>query len=380
MEPSYFQRSDYLNSRVKHILIESLIKRECLDSSFSHSSYRGEEISFDKSCTSDLNSSEILSVIPPLIKSENPSRPSSSCSTKSSNLQAYKYQDSSIPDSYFTSINNISLKTIKAYEKAQNSGNLECLLYSFLIIFTGIKRNADVLHSVVLMRNKAFSIFKGFLSVPGNFIKSLRGIPRIIRQKRLSLNDLKKSLAWFNMSSMENLGIYASLYEFVKETLAYSRKFYCVPIVFDENKTPLSVKDNKGPNKVEKNHFYAKNTQKNTEVSIVFTESADEDSENTLRPTHARKKSLKNPKMCSYTSKFKDKNNSFLMNSRIVQKSKDAFTKYWQGNKNKYTSITENKLKQVFDVFQDFQNYIGHEITGEGAKIIQQDIAVKLSE
>lgn len=380
MESSYFQRSDYLNSRVKHMLIESLIKRECLDSSFSHSSYRGEDNSFDKSITTDLNSSEILSVIPPLIKSKNPSRPSSSCSAKSSNLQAYKYQDSSISDSYFTSINSITLKTIKAYEKTQNSGNLECLLYSFLIIFTGIKRNADVLHGVILMRNKAFSIFKGFLSVPGNFIKSLRGIPRVIRLKRLSLNDLKKSLAWFNMVSIEDLGIYASLYEFVKETLAYSRKFYCVPIVFNECKGPLSVKDNKGPNKIEKNHFYVKNMQKNTEMSIVLTESADEDSENTLRPTHARKKSLKNSKMCSYASKFKDKNANFLLNSRIVQKSKDAFAKYWQGNKDKYTNLTENKLKQVFDVFQDFQNSIGYEIAGEGAKIIQQDIAAKFAE
>jgi hypothetical protein len=68
------------------------------------------------------------------------------------------------------------------------------------------------------------------------------------------------------------------------------------------------------------------------------------------------------------------------MNSRIVQKSKDAFAKYWQSNKDKYTNLTENKLKQVFDIFQDFQNAVGYEILGEGAKIIQQDISAKFAE
>ncbi|OMJ70613.1 hypothetical protein SteCoe_31356 [Stentor coeruleus] len=380
MDSNYFQRSDYLDSRVKYMLIDTFVKKDCLDQSFSHSSYKCEETSFEKPCFVDLNSSEILLSIPPLIKSENPTRPNSSCSQKSVSFQVSKFHDPSLSETYHTAITNISLKTLKSLEKYPNNDNLECLLYSFLIIYTSIKNNKDILKNIVLMRSKSFTIFKNFLTIPDKFIKSIKLIPKNIRQKKISLTDLKKSLAWFNMVSLENLGEYLYIYDFIKETLVYSRKFYCVSIVFNDHKLPLGNKDNKLLNCVEKNHLYLKNIGKINEVVGRFNESIEEVDENTLRPPQSSKRPLKNPKLCLFTNKLKEKNTFFLMSSRIVQKNKEGFARFWLKNEEKYKKVTENKIKQVLDVFQDFQTWAGHEITGEGAKIVQQDIAAKLAE
>lgn len=380
MDSNYFQRSDYLDSRVKYMLIDSFVKKECLDLSFSHSSYKCEETSFEKPCLADLNTSEILAFVPPLVKSEDPTRPNSSCSQKSATFQTSKCHDPSLSDTYHMAITNLSQKTLKSLEKLPNTDNLECLLYSFLILYTSIKGNADMLNGVVLMRSKAFNIFKSFLSFPEKLIKNIKLIPRIIRQKRLGLSDLKKSLAWFNMVSSENLGAFLCIYDFIKETLAYSRKFYCVSIVFNEYKLPLGNKENKLLNCVEKNHLYAKNLQKMNEGIGRLNESIEEVNENTLRPPQNMRKPLKNPKLCMFTNKLKEKNTVFLMSSRIVQKNKEGFSRFWLKNAEKYQKGTENKIKQVLDVFQDFQVWAGYEINGEGAKIVQQDIAAKLAE
>ncbi|OMJ66532.1 hypothetical protein SteCoe_36589 [Stentor coeruleus] len=380
MDSNYFQRSDYLNSRVKYMLIDSFVKRDGLDLSFSNSSCKCEETSFEKPSLVDLNSSEILSSVPPLIKSEDPTRPNSSCSQKSSTFQTSKCHDPSLSDTYHMAITNLSSKTLKSLEKYPNNDNLECLLYSFLILYTSIKGNSDMLKGIVLMRSKAYVIFKNFLTAPDKLIKNIKLIPRIIRQKRLGLSDLKKSLAWFNMVSSENLGAFIYVYDFIKETLAYSRKFYCVSLVFNEYKLPLGNKDNKLLNCVEKNHLYSKNLGKMNEVVGRLNESIEEVNENTLRPPQSAKRPLKNPKLCMFTNKLKEKNTVFLMSSRIVQKNKEGFAKFWVKNEGKYKNVTENKIKQVLDVFQDFQAWAGYEITGEGAKIVQQDIAAKLAE
>lgn len=380
MENSCIQRSTYLNSSVKNMLIENFLKKVSDKKGATLKSESSFEEVLKSSQIPDLNSSEAISR-KPLPKSASQSRPSSVCSNKSSNAYSTHHQDSTIPLKFLTAINGVSLKTIKDYQTTLKNDSIDCLAYCFLMLWVYIDRSCENYSGLKLLRKNSLEIFKKIISVPGNFIKNVRALPKYIRQKKVPLKDIKKSLAWISMINPQTLGPFYSLYELLKQTLEYSQLYYGTNPVFNanvlknKNKTGSSQsKDNKR-NPCDKPYNFKPKEFLLQENSFIIETNNENDTYNELS-INCRSGSVNKFLNCKklnkpiIENKLKFKNVMFFMKSRVVQRIHEKFLSFLS-KINYSTELKEDKEILKKTVIEEFVKTFEQETKNDADKYIK---------
>ena len=236
METSIFNRAEYLTSNVKSKLISTYVGKE-LAKSFQRS-FETELLqkSFTNDKTEDLNT--VLST------SFEHTRPSSVNST----VRGRKVAESKpaaaaggkvasiVPSSYKNSLKVLQGR-INMFNESLRNENSDYLLFSFLLIYTGIWGND--LDNPVLSFVQA-NIWNSFREIIARdeFEKRVAMLPRMVSSRKVPQEELKKALSWFSMIRHDGLETLKELYDVIRETFVYARKFYFFSIVLPEHKNP----------------------------------------------------------------------------------------------------------------------------------------------
>lgn len=178
------------------------------------------------------SSSQSLSVIRVGHKSPPRSRPSSVCSAHSSNTLASNFYDPTISSVFTLAIKNINIKKVQYLQKAARDENSQYLVNAFLMLLAQNETNVDFSTGLKIMKTSVWPIFERYLYKPGFFIQIIRRMPKSIKGKKVPEKDVKRALGLFNMVDIDKIGVYYSLYTFVKECFNYISECYNMPIVF----------------------------------------------------------------------------------------------------------------------------------------------------
>ena len=381
MENSPFQRPSHLNFSVKQMLIENFLHQESQKPDSVLASLKLNTIKKELP-TTGLNSSQIISQssINKLLDS---SRPSSACSSKSTNLYNTQHQDSNISSEFLLAINKITLKVIKECQKGIPNENIELLVFSFLIILKNSDKALNKNYGLKLIRTNSFEIFKKLLTVPGNFVKQIRALPATIRVKRVPEKDLKKSLAWLNMVNYETLSVFKPIHDLLVQLFLYSKKYYSFPITF----TTFFDKSKKNKNKI--NFSYTK-TEENSEFKLLNNKALttsiknyhpilEINNENDLQIENSLKQSKKKPDLSlnTTTRKQKTKNEIFFQNSRIIQKIHEKFLSFLKNKKQNEEFVEENFREKIKNAINEFSNTLNENLVLKAVKYLENFTSTK---
>lgn len=328
MDSSTFDRTDFLTSNIKSRLINSYTGKE-ISKSFKKSL---DKKSFTKENSEDINtdlSSSFENIRPSSVNSSTitykltKNRPNSSIGVK---------LVSNIPSSYQNSL-KVLQERLNNFDEGLKNENSDYLLYSFLIIYTGIWGN-DLEKSVLsFVQANIWSSFREIIS-RSEFEKRIASLPRMIRSKKVPQEELKKALTWFCMIRIDELETLKELYDFIRETFIYARKFYFFTILLPEYK------------------YASRNEYKTIIQNISQTSSKPPVRDRTplnisydrieLEKTNSTKRgiTIKNP-----------------TTDKVFSKWEKIFTKFWN---DKIKSFNENLLskEKIFREFKEYSNCV----------------------
>ncbi|OMJ82095.1 hypothetical protein SteCoe_17315 [Stentor coeruleus] len=164
------------------------------------------------------------------------SRPNSVCGSQSVTVLTSAFFDSEISNDYCIAIRNITTKTVQFWQRAPKDDNSQYLVNAFLLLLEQNITKVDLSSGMKSMKTIVWPTFDQFLSKPGFLIQVIRNLPKTIRAKSILENDAKKSLGLFSIVDIRKLGMYKSLYIFIKESLNYISKYYNLPMVFKKTR------------------------------------------------------------------------------------------------------------------------------------------------
>ena len=199
------------------------------------------------------------------------SRPSSVCSSKSTNLYTSQYFDANISVEFSTAIKNCTIKAVQNLQKTGKNENSLCLVFSLLMILAEIDDNIDFTPGVKILRSRVWQTFLSYISKPGLFVQIIKKLPKLIKDRKIPENDIKKAAGLFNMVSLNKITEFKIIYDLVKEALLYIKDCYGINILFKPPKD-IQKKVNKYTFTDEKpvgKHRNASVQVQNFETSIV---------------------------------------------------------------------------------------------------------------
>ncbi|OMJ79517.1 hypothetical protein SteCoe_20443 [Stentor coeruleus] len=236
MEP-IFEKPIYSNNSIKGKLIDNFFRSHSISfiGKIENSSKIQDQPKPEKPeilCHS--SSSQSLTIIRVGHKSPPRSRPSSVCSAQSTNTLASNFYDPTISSVFTMAIKNINIKKVQYLQKATRDENSQYLVNAFLILLAQNETNVDFSTGLKIMKTSVWGIFERYLYKPGFFIQIIRAMPKLIKRKKIPENDVRRALGLFNMVEIDKIGVYYSLYTFVKECFNYINECYNLPIVFKQ--------------------------------------------------------------------------------------------------------------------------------------------------
>lgn len=172
--------------------------------------------------------------------------------------------------------------------------------------------------------------------------------PRMIRMKKIPQDELKKALSWFCMIKYESLATFKELYEFVRESLLYARKFYLVSMILPEHKVVNKVGGKKLPAKALNDSVIRYQTPMNMP------------------------RSRENKYLTPNSNGNKDK--QVFLSNKAVSDLEKTFKIFW----NKYESDCSAQTRSKEDVFKDFKTQVKTALSTESALHILKLITEKL--
>lgn len=234
METSIFNRTEYLTSNVKSKLISTYVGKE-LAKSF-QKSFEAELL--QKSFNHEKNE-DVSTVLSASFENTRPSSVNSSIRgrklVENKQVSATGTKLASIvPLTYKNSL-KVLQERINVFSESMRNENSDYLLFSFLLIYTGIWGNE--LENPVLSFVQA-NIWNSFREIIARdeFEKRIGNLPRMVSSRKVPQEELKKALSWFCMIRYDGLETLKELYEVIRETFIYARKFYFFSIVLPEYK------------------------------------------------------------------------------------------------------------------------------------------------
>ena len=317
-----FENPIIVTSSIKRMLIDQYIKREGLTSASKCipelniqtplKSSEKYQMPRSTSTTSFLNSKISAQQF------STRSRPSSVCSSRSNLLVPSQYFDSDISIEFLGIIKAITIKKVQILHKMPKDENLLCLVYSFLVILVEAGEDFGFTLNKKLMRSFVWPSFTSITSKPGTFIKAIRKIPNLIRNKRIPEAEVKKSLALFNMVDPKRIGQFKIIYDLLKETLAYIGEVYNINI------TVKSILSSKNTNNKPKNS--SSNVKTHRSSSMIITE-PDNPSGNTLVEKVVNLSELKQTKRSCASLDMDFGENTKESQSKIISTTQDILLK-----------------------------------------------------
>lgn len=347
-------------------------------------------------------STHSLSVIRMSGKNSSPeSRPNSVCGSQSVTALTSTFFDSEISSDYCVSIRNITTKTVQFWQRAPKDENSQCLVNSFLLLLEQNITKVDLSSGMKSMKTIVWPTFDQFLYKPGFLIQVIRNLPRSIRAKSIMENDAKKSLGLFNMVDIRKLGMYKSLYIFIKESLNYISECYNLPMVLKKTRNSRTAV----PRQIQ--HRPAKKARTNSgqfdnfdhEVHIEKTPNSTRKiindrsssalghvsddspqgkiggspSKQKLNFDDVLKKSMNSKTNTDVGQNIKNKSNlqgsktqKFLVESRVNKRIHERFIKFLQGQKNVEESKEDDKEKITQKLVEEFIKTLSSTEMSEG--------------
>ncbi|OMJ87693.1 hypothetical protein SteCoe_10537 [Stentor coeruleus] len=239
MDP-IFEKPIYSSKSYKRLLIDNYFNthRTSLIEKVENPSKFSESGKLEKYETmSHSYSTHSLSAIRVSGKNSSPeSRPNSVCGSQSMTALTSTFFDSEISNDYCVAIRNITTKSVQFWQRAPKDDNSQCLINSFLLLLEQNITKVDLSSGMKSMKTIVWPTFDQFLYKPGFLIQVIRNLPKSIRAKSILENDVKKSLGLFNMVDICKLGMYKSLYIFIKESLNYISECYNLPILLKKTR------------------------------------------------------------------------------------------------------------------------------------------------
>jgi hypothetical protein len=227
-----YERSTMIKSNVKRMLIGQFLSKE--ESLFPVASTEGQEtMTKQYPVLSRSQSSSSVTQLPSCINPNSKKiRPVSVCSLNSSLLHISAIHEPDLPQEYSLALKNLTMKKIQMLQKPAKDENSLCLIYSFLIILAEVDRNIEFTPGIKVMRSKVWIIFDYYAAKPGFLVQIVKKIPKLIKDQKIPENDIKKSLALFNMVIEARLGPFKIIHEILKQTFIYASDCYGLKTVF----------------------------------------------------------------------------------------------------------------------------------------------------
>ena len=342
-----FKRTEYLTSSVKGKLINSFLNKE-ISKSFQksfESELTQKTISKEKS-KKDLesNSKSFENTRPSSANSANRVSQSLQKKIKPTNI------NSAVPTNY-QSLVKIFKEKIHFFNESLRNDNTDYLLFSFIILYTGIWGN-DLENPILsFMQANIWNTYREILA-KNDISSRIPLFPRMVRLKKIPQEELKKALSWFCMINYEKLETFKELYEFLRETFLYARKFYFISIILPEFK-----QSNKNTVKVENK----KSIPKALNDSVVRYQT----------PMN----SIKNGESRFLTPNFqRNKDKKVFLSTKAMNDLGNTFKIFW----NKYSSDGEVECKSKENVFNDFKKQFKTPLGTESALHVLKLISEKL--
>ena len=350
METPSFTRTEFLTSNIKSRLINTYVGKEIsksfqksLDSELvkkSITNEKSEEINTDLSQSfENIRPSSVNSSIRECKLNKN--RPSSSIGTKAV---------SNIPSSYKSSL-KILQERLHNFDESLKNVNSDYLLYSFLIIYTGIWGNNLEKLVPSFVQSKIWNSFRDIIART-EFEKKIASLPRMVRSKKVPQEELKKALVWFCMIKIDELETLRELYDFIRETFIYARKFYFFTILLPEYKYNARYE----------NKIILHNTTQESNKSLVRDRTSLSICNNKIEMQKS------NNVKRAFTSKNTKTDNSFLRWGT-------TFSKFWD---NKSESFKENLVSKE-KIFKEFKEYCNCALDTEISLFILNKISENLN-
>lgn len=258
------------------------------------------------------------------------SRPHSSCSSKSSNIEKIQLYDPTIPGSFVSAVKKISFRSLQNLQKSVVDENSQCLIYSFLLLLSLVDTAGPAIQ-VKNSRSKVNQTFYQYVKNPAILIQVIRKLPKTLKNFGNFDSTCQKAQVLFKIVDFQKLSAFFEIFELVHEALAY----------IDLCKIP----------KIQENVSQPK--EKN--MKNVNTGSSELSMSN-KNPKHARPGSMGqipqelthtiNPKTTGKVLNKKEliKAERFLLESRVNKRIQEKLNKFMQG-KEKYDD-KESVLKE----------------------------------
>ena len=342
-----FKRTEYLTSSIKGKLINTFLNKE-ISKSFQKSfeSESAQKAILKEKPIKDLESNSKSFEITRPRSAHSANRISQSLQKK---VQPTKI-NSAVPTNYQSAVKIFKEKVHFFHESLRNEST-DYLLFSFIVLYTSIWGN-DLENPILsFLQANIWNTYREILA-KNDILTRIPLFPRMVRLKKIPQEELKKALSWFSMIKYEKLETFKELYEFLRETFLYARKFYFISIILPEYKqTP------KNTAKVENN----KSVPKALNSSVVRYQTP-------MNKTRIGENKFLTPNF------QRNKEKKVFLSTKATNDLVNSFKLFW----NKYSSDEGVETKSKEDVFKDFKKQFKTPLGTESALHVLKLISEKL--